>query len=114
MNWALDPTKVAAAVAQSRRGLTVEKVQQIAEMYARRHTTTSIGEHFHVDPGTVHRVLLILDVPMRQAGQQTVWTNEFTSAVKALRASGLSWDKVAQRAGISRTTLANARRRGVL
>lgn len=110
----LDPVKVAEALRLSTCGMTAENVQGMSDMYHRWHTSEAIGDVYGIHHQTVLRLLRKSGVTIRKSGQMTVWIPEFIASVKALRESGLSWDNVAERAGVSKQTLFNARKKGIL
>lgn len=112
MSQVLDPAKVRKALARSTCGMTAADVQAMADLYARRRSCQAIGEIYGIDGDTVWRLLVVSGVTMRKPGPQTVYTPELKQAVKALRESGLSWAKVAAKAGVSVSGLLIARQRG--
>jgi len=110
----LDPVKVAETLRQCRGTVTEAMLRDVAALYLRNVSTPAIGERFGRHHTTICSWLKKMGVELRPSGGRTVWTPLFISQVRELRAQGLSWAKVAKRAGVSHTTIKKAIQRGIL
>lgn len=112
MSQVLDPLKVRKALARSTCGMTAADVQGMADSYARGYSCATIGGNYGINGDTVWRLLVASGVTMRKPGQQSIYTPELVQSIKDLRASGLTWEATAAKAGVSISGLLKARDRG--